>query len=115
MKEKPLRRTSKAAREIAQKELTELLPTLEIVAAEPEEKQATMKRSADRARVDKTMAHTQQSVLQKALQEQRAKVDQEIEERQRTMTTREAEMRDLHAQVERFPKELTAATKQAEL
>jgi len=249
MKEKSLRRTSKAAREIAQKELTELLPTLESVAAEPEEKQAAMKRSADRARVEKTMAYTvervtretgdlqlsisrmltdlsqqlreesgrlaeirlaidtensrlkelhdidgamvslkailevgaerravleaeinqreadlqaaieakheewsreqadhdartkkarereeeeyayklslkrrkeaddyasQQSVLQKALQEQRAKADQEIEESQRTMTTREAEMKDLQVQVERFPKELAAATKQAE-
>ena len=30
------------------------------------------------------------------------------------MTTREAEMKDLQAQVERFPKELATATKQAE-
>jgi len=57
---------------------------------------------------------SQQSVLQKALHEQRVKADQEIEERQRTMTTREAEMKDLQVQVERFPKELAAATKQAE-
>jgi chromosome segregation ATPase len=249
MKEKPLRRTSKAARESAEKELTELLPTLESVTAEPDDKQAAMKKSTDRARVEKTMAYTvervtreigdlqlsisrmltdlsqqlreesgklaeirlaietensrlkelhdidgamislksilevaaerraalegelrqqetdlqaamvakaeewsreqtdhdqstkkarereeeeyayklslkrrkeaddyaaQQSVLQKALQEQRAKADQEIEERRRMMAAREAEMKDLQMQVERFPQELAAAAKQAE-
>jgi hypothetical protein len=36
MKEKSPRRTSKAAREAAEKDLTELLPTLASVAAEPE-------------------------------------------------------------------------------
>jgi hypothetical protein len=56
----------------------------------------------------------QQSALQKALQEQRAKADQEIEVRQRTLTNREAEMKDLQVRVERFPQELAAATKQAE-
>jgi hypothetical protein len=58
MKEKSLRRTSKAARESAQEDLARLLPTLESVAAEPEEKEATMKKSADRARVEKAMAST---------------------------------------------------------
>jgi chromosome segregation ATPase len=249
MKEKPPRRTSKSAREAAEKELAGLLPTLESVAAEPEEKQDAMKRSADRARVEKTMAYTvervtreigdlqlsvsrmltdlsqqlreesgklaeirlaidtensrlrelhdidgamvslkailevaaerraaleaelnqreadlhsameaknedwsreqadhdartkkgrereeeeyayklslkrrkeaddyagQQSALQKSLQEQRAKADQEIGDRQRTMATREAEMKDLQMRVDRFPQELAAATKQAE-
>jgi chromosome segregation ATPase len=249
MKEKPPRRTSKAAREAAEKDLTELLPTLESVTAEPEEKQAAMKRSADRARVERTMTYTvervtreigdlqlsisqmltdlsqqlreesgnlaevrlaidteharlkelhdidaamislkailevgaerraaleaelnqrevdlqaaierkneqwareqadhdtrtkkarereeeeyayklslkrrkeaddyaaQQAALQKALQEQHAKADQEIEERQRAMAARETEMKELEARVERFPQELAAATKQAE-
>lgn len=58
MKEKPPRRTSKAAREAAERDLAVLLPTLESVTAEPEEKQAAMKRTADRARVEKTMAYT---------------------------------------------------------
>ena len=249
MKEKSPRRISKAARDAAQQELTELLPTLESVTAEPEEKQAAMKRSADRARVEKTMAYTvervtreigdlqlsisrmltdlsqqlreesgklaeirlaidtenarlkelhdidaamvslkaihevaaesraaleaelnqreadlqaaieakneewnreqaehdartkkarerdeeeyaykfslkrrkeadeyagQQSALQKALQEQRAKADQEIGDRQRAMAARETEVQDLQKRVERFPVELAAATKQAE-
>jgi chromosome segregation ATPase len=249
MKEKPLRRTSKAVRETAAKELAELLPTIESVAAEPEEKEAAMKTAANRARVEKTMAYTvervtreigdlqlsigrvltdlsqqlgqeavklaeiriaidtenarlkelhdidagmvslkailevaaerraaleadlnqqetdtritiertnkewtreqadheartkrtrerdeeeyayklslkrrkeadeyasQQAALQKALQEQREKSDQEIEERQRVMETREVEVQDLQVQVERFPRELSAAIKQAE-
>jgi hypothetical protein len=62
MKEKPARRTSKAAREAAAKEVAELLPALESAAAEPEEKQAEMKKSADRARVEKTMAYTAETV-----------------------------------------------------
>jgi hypothetical protein len=62
MKEKSLRRTSKATREAAEKEVAELLPALESAAAEPEEKQAEMKKSADRARVEKTMAYTAERV-----------------------------------------------------
>ena len=58
MKEKSTQRTSKAARESAEKDLARLLPTLESVAAEPEEKEAAMKKSADRARVEKAMAYT---------------------------------------------------------
>jgi hypothetical protein len=249
MKEKTSRRTSKAAREAADKELAELLPTLEAVTAEPEEKQAAMKKSADRARVERATTYTvervtreiadmqlsisrmltdlsqqlreesgkladirlaidsenarlkelhdidgamvslkailevaaerratldadlqqreadlmaameakkeawkreaaeyearakksrdreeeeytyrlslkrrketddyasQQSALYKALQEQRAKADQEIEERQRAIVVRESELKDLQMKVERFPQELAAATKQAE-
>jgi hypothetical protein len=249
MKDKPPRRTSKAARETAEKELAELLPTLESVAAETEEKQTAMKKSTDRGRVEKASAYTvervtreigdlqtsisrmltdlaqqlreessklseirlaidtensrlkelhdidgamvslkailevaaehraaleaelsqresdlraamaakheewkleqsdydakikksrereeeeysyklslkrrketddytaQQSALQKALQEQRAKADHETEERYRAIAAREAEIKDLQARVERFPQELAAATKQAE-
>lgn len=62
MKEKTARRTSKAAREAAEKEMTQVLPLLESAAAEPEEKQATLKKSADRARVEKTMAYTVEHV-----------------------------------------------------
>ena len=249
MKDKPPRRTSKAARESAEKELAGLLPTLESVAAEPEEKLTAMKKGAERARVEKATAYTvervtreigdlqvsisrmltdlaqqlrdesskladirlaidtensrlkelhdidgamvslkailevaaerraaleaelnqqesdlrsameakreewkqkqsdydseikksrereeeeyayklslkrrkeaddyaaQQSTLQKALQEQRTRAEQEIEERSRAITAREAEIKDLQARVERFPQELAAATKQAE-
>ena len=52
--------------------------------------------------------------MQKALQEQHAKADQEIEERRRALAAREAEMKDLQVRVERFPQELAAAVKQAE-
>jgi hypothetical protein len=249
MKEKPTHRTSKAAREAAEKQLTELLPTLEAVAAEPEEKQAALKKSADRLRSDKASAYTlervtreigdlqlsisrmladllqqlreesgklaeirlavdtesdrlkelhnidaamvslktilevaadrrtaleadlnqreadlqtamerkkeewnreqadhdarsriarereeeeyayklslkrrkeadehvsQQTAVQKTLQEQRAKADREIEERQRTMAAREAEVKELLGRVDRFPQELAAAAKQAD-
>lgn len=249
MKEKSLRRTSKAAREAAEKEVAELLPALESAAAEPEEKQAEIKKSADRARVEKTMAYTaehvtrqiaemqlsinrmltelsqqlreesgklaeirlaietenarlkelhdidaamlslkailevaaerraaleaelnqrkaeiqnamekkkeewtreqsdyesrtkktrdreeeeyayklslkrrketddyaaQQAALQKTLHEERAKADQETEERERSLAAREGEIKELQSRVERFPQELAAATKQAE-
>ena len=62
MKEKSPRRTSKSARVAADKELAELIPTLESVTVEPEEKQAAMKKSADRARVEKTLAYTVERV-----------------------------------------------------
>ena len=249
MKEKSNRRTSKTAREAAEKEVAELLPALESAAAEPEEKQAEIKKSADRARVEKTMAYTaehvtrqiaemqlsinrmltelsqqlreesgklveirlaidtenarlkelhdidaamlslkailevaaerraaleaelnqreidiqtametkkeewtreqaeyesrtkktrdreeeeyayklslkrrketddyagQQSALQKTLQEQRTKADQEIEEREQALAAREGEIKELQSRIERFPQELAAATKQAE-
>jgi chromosome segregation ATPase len=59
--------------------------------------------------------HTsQQSALQKALHERRAKADQEIEERQRTIAARESELKELQTKVDRFPQELATATKQAE-
>jgi chromosome segregation ATPase len=249
MKDKSPRRTSKAARDAAEQDLAELLPMLESVTAEPEEKQAAMKKSVDRARVEKTTAYTvervtreigdlqlstsrmltdlsqqlreesgklaeirlaietenarlkelhdidgamvslkailevaaerraaleselkqqeadlqssmerrkeewtreqteydtatkrtrereeeeyayklslkrrketddhaaQQAAMQKALQDQRAKADLEIGERQRTIAAREGEIKDLQTRVERFPQELAAATKQAE-
>lgn len=249
MKEKSPRRTGKAARESAEKDLAALLPALQTASAEPEEKEAAMKKSADRARVEKAMAYTidrvtreigdlqlsigrmltdllqqlgqetarlaeirlaidtesarlkelhdidaamvslkailevaaerraaleaefsqreaelqaaverknrelareqsdyeartkmardreeeeyayklslkrrkegddyasQQAAAQKALQEQRARADQEIAERQRAMSAREAEMKEMQVRVEQFPHELAAATKQAE-
>jgi hypothetical protein len=249
MKEKSLRRIGKSARESAEKDLAELLPTLQSAATEPEEKQAAMKKSADRARVERAMTYTmdrvtreigdlqlsigrtlndllqqlgqetaklveirlaidtenarlkelhdidaamvslktilevaaerraaleaefsvreaelqadmerkqkemardqadyeaktkmardreeeeyayklslkrrkeadeyaaQQAALQKGLQEQRAKADQDIAERQRALSAREAEFKETQTRVEQFPQELAAATRQAE-
>lgn len=62
MKEKSPRRPSKAARETATKDFREILPTIESVSAEPEEKQASMKKSTDRARIEKMAAYTVERV-----------------------------------------------------
>jgi hypothetical protein len=62
MREKPPRRPSKAAREAAEKETKAIFPTLEAVSAESEEKQISMKKSADRARVEKMSTYTVERV-----------------------------------------------------
>jgi hypothetical protein len=58
MKEKPTGRVSKAAREMAVKELTELLPTIESRSAQHEEKQSVIKKSNDRARAERAATFT---------------------------------------------------------
>jgi hypothetical protein len=58
MKEKPTGRVSKAAREMATKELSELLPTIESRSAQHEEKQTIMKKSNDRARAERAATFT---------------------------------------------------------
>ena len=58
MKERTPRRTTRAVRETAEKELTELLPAIETATADAESKESQMKRSADRARVEKASTST---------------------------------------------------------
>jgi chromosome segregation ATPase len=82
-------------------------------AREREEEEYAYKLSLKRRKETDDNA-AQQGALQKALQEQRAKADQDIEERERAIATRETEIKELQTRVERFPQELAAATKQAE-
>jgi hypothetical protein len=58
MKEKPTGRVSKTAREMATKELTELLPTIESRSAQHEEKQSVIKKSIDRGRAERAATFT---------------------------------------------------------
>lgn len=55
-----------------------------------------------------------QASVQKSLEEQHQQADREYEERERALAAREQEIKDLRAQVERFPRELAAAAKQVE-
>jgi len=82
-------------------------------AHEREEEQYTYKLALKR-RKESDDYEMQKAALQAALRDQREKAEQEIEARQRALAAREKEIEDLHARVERFPRELAAATKQAE-
>lgn len=62
MKERSARRTTKAVRETAEQELAELLPAIEAVTADSENKESTMKRSVDRARAEKMQAYSVERV-----------------------------------------------------
>ncbi len=103
MKEKSPHRPSKAARQAAEKEFKEILPTLESVAAEPADKQLSMKKSAERAHVERMSTYTVDRVT-KEIGDLQVSVSRLLTDLSQRLREESGRLAEIHSAIEILPR-----------